>query len=131
MRDPYTGHYLHEGWATVASVAEVHRTVKQAHVSTFESFLDLPLEEVCGQLHEHFHSLGGSDREMAKQWLDGEPFRGAVPEGSSALQRDFFISQMRAALWILVSSATQDVLPERYASRLQPPVPQFPHHQET
>jgi hypothetical protein len=130
-RDPYTGYYFHDGWASVGAVEEVLHTVKNTHLSIFEGVLDLPLEEICGQLHEHFNSLEGSDREIAKKWLEGEPFRDAIPEGSSTLQREFFISQMRAALWILVASSNLGVLPERYASRLQQPVPQFPHHQET
>ena len=129
-RDPYTGYYFHDGWASVATVEEVVRTVKKTHLSIFESVLDLPLEEVCGQLHEHFKSLEGSDREIAKKWLEGEPFRDAIPEGSSTLQREFFLSQMRAALWLLVASSSLGVLPERYALRLQQPAPQFPHRQE-
>ena len=131
MRDPYAGYYFHEGWATIASVEEVHRKMTQAHLSTFESVLDLPLEELCGQLHEHFYSVGGSQREIAKRWLEGEPFRDAIPEGSSTLQREFFLSQMKTALWILVASSTLEALPERYASRLRPPAPRLPHHQET
>ncbi len=131
LRDPYTGRYLHEGWATVASTGQVHRAVAQTHLSLFEEVLALPLEQLCGQLHEHFGGWGGSDREMAKQWLAGEPFRDAIPDGSSILLRKFFLSQMRAALWLLVYSATLDTLPERYASQLQPPVPQFPHRQGT
>lgn len=129
MRDPYNGKYVHEGWATVASAEEVHRTTQKTHFALFEGVFDLPLEELCGQLHEHFNSVDSSDRQMAKRWLESEPFRDAIPEGATTLQREFFLSQMRIALWILIASSNQVALPERFASRLQPPVPQFLHHQ--
>ena len=130
MHDPYAGRYLHEGWGTVASAEDVHLTIQQAHLAVFQTVLDLPLEELCGQLHDHFSDLGGADREMAKQWLLTEPFRNAIPESVSKLQREFFLSQVTTALWILVDSSSSGVLPERFASRLLRPAPQFPHHLE-
>ncbi len=129
MRDPYTGNYVHEGWATVASAEEVHRTINRVHYTLFEGVFELSLEELCGQLYEHFNSVGGSYRQLAKRWLESEPFRDAIPEGASTLQREFFLSQMRTALWILVAASNQVVLPEQYASRLRPPGPQSLHHQ--
>lgn len=128
LHDPYAGRYLHEGWTTVAAAEEVHRMIQQTHLSVFESVLDLPIEQLCGQLHEHFCQLGATDREMAKQWLLSEPFRSTVPASASVLQREFFLSQMTTALWILVDSSSSGVLPERYASQLPPPALQFPPH---
>jgi hypothetical protein len=129
--DPYSGRYMHEGWASVAASEEVHRTLEQAHLTAFEDVLSLPLEDLGGQLQEHFTGLGGADRKRIRSWLDTEPFRDAIPGGASSLQREFFISQMRTALWMLVSAVSLEVLPERYASRLQPPAPQSPHQPGT
>jgi len=129
--DPYAGRYMHEGWAHVASSKEIHRSLQKAHLTAFEEVLSLPLEELGGQLQEHFNNLGGADRKIIRSWLEAEPFRDAIPGGASSLQREFFISQMRTTLWMLVSAFSLEVLPERYASRLQPPAPRSPHHPGT
>ena len=36
LRYRYTGHYLHEGWATVCSRAEVNVALRDTHQSVFE-----------------------------------------------------------------------------------------------
>lgn len=129
--DPYAGRYMHEGWAHVASSEEIHSSLHKAHLEAFEEVLTLPLEELAAQLQEHFNNLGGADRKIIRSWLEAEPFRDAIPGGASSLQREFFISQMRTTLWILVSGTSLEVLPERYASRLQLPAPPPPHHPGT
>ena len=126
--DPYAGRYLHEGWTHVASSEEIHGVLQRAHLRVFEEVLELPLEDLAAQLQKHLEGLGGAERKIIRSWLEMEPFRDAIPKGASSLQREFFISQMKTALWILVSATSLEVLPERYASRLLPPAPQSPRH---
>jgi hypothetical protein len=123
LRDPYTGRYLHEGWTTIGTPEEVNWAVSRLHTETFSGVLELKLEELCRELKEHFESLGGSVREMAAMWLELEPYREMQPRDCSVVERRLFISQMRAALEVLVRSPDLAILEEPAASPPQPPDP--------
>ncbi len=101
LRDPYTGRYLHEGWASLASAAEVHELTRQLHILCFLEVIDLPLEALCAQMRDQINARGGPRQETAKAWLEGESFREMIPLGRSSQEREFFLSQMRAALHVL------------------------------
>lgn len=128
LRDPYTGRYLHEGWITIASAEEVNWTIRQIHSASFDRVMELKLELLCQQLREHFESLGGSVREMAEIWLELEPYREMRPRGCSPLEYRLFISQMQAALGVLVRSPDLALLAAPSASppRQSAPLPQPP-----
>ncbi len=126
LRDPYTGRYLHEGWTTVGTPEEVNWAVSRIHTDTFNSVVELKLEALCEELKEHFESLGGSVRQMAATWLEIEPYREMVPRGCSPVERRLFISQMRAALGVLVRSPDLAVLEEPTASQSRRPGPPPP-----
>lgn len=103
LRDVHTGRYLHEGWQTCSSPEEVHATVREAHRIAFEAVLDMPLAAVARNLRTHFQSLGETDESgVARRWLEMEPYREMIPEGSSRVSRKFFISQLRCALEVLL-----------------------------
>lgn len=104
LRDAYSGRYLHEGLATVADAQAVHELLRERHVMAFTAASALPLDTLCGQLQEHLAGLGDAPKEMAARWLELEPFREVFPAGASELEREFFLSQMRAALRVLSSS---------------------------
>lgn len=120
LRDSYTGRYLHEGWATVSSAEEVHRAAQEVHYATMKDVLRLPLAEFCRQLRDHFRSLGGVEQEMAKLWLEIEPFREMLPAGGSPLERELFLTQMKAALGVLVRCPDLVILHAQVASLRQP-----------
>ena len=131
LRDPYTGRYLHEGWATVASASEVHLLIRTKHLVIFRQVMELCLSEICHQLQNHFRSLEGETPEMARLWLEGEPFREMIPSGCEALERKFFVSQMRSALATLVRCPDLFRPLARVAWLRQPPGQQPPHRLET
>jgi hypothetical protein len=131
LRDSYSGRYLHEGWATVVSADEIHRALRQAHLDCFDEILKLPLTALCGQLQQHFASLGEEERKVAALWLETEPHRDTIPAGASRLEREFFLSQMRAALAVLASALSLEALPERFSWPPQRPVLQPPRRQDT
>lgn len=130
IRDAYTGRYLHEGWSQVAGAEEVHSTAHQMHRAAFTQVLAMELQALAEGLRRHFHSLAGSEPEMARLWLETEPFREMLPSGCSVMEREFFVSQVRLALAVVAASPTSVALPEPDASQPQPPALQSPHRQD-
>lgn len=128
LRDSYTGTYLHEGWITMAAPMELDRTLCQLHLKRFNKLCDLRLDELCQELRTHLDSLGSPVRDAAGVWLELEPYREMIPSGSSRLQRSLFISQMGAALRVLVCSPDLALLEGLGASPLPQPVPPPPLH---
>ena len=121
LRDPYTGRVLHEGWSAVLPQELVHDALRESHRRVFQSAADLSLADLCNELRKHFHLLGEEERRVAKLWLETEPYYELVPEGCSQLPRRFFITQIRAALEVLVRFPHWEFLREPVAS----PLPQF------
>lgn len=123
IRDSYTGRYQHDGWFTLATPEEVHWVVRRIHRETFESVMQLELELLCEELKGHFESIGGAVKEVAGSWLEFEPYREMMPTACPAVDRCFFISQMRTALKVLVCSPDLALLAEGCASPAPPPAP--------
>lgn len=125
IRDVYTGHYLHEGWAQIADAQDVHDAAHDMHRAVFRGVIDLPLKQLVEELRVHFRTLGGSGQEMAAAWLQAEPFREMMPAGSTIMEREFFVSQMKLALAVVVHPLTSDAPPDSDASprRLSAPQP--------
>lgn len=131
IRDVYTGHYLHEGWAQVADVQEVHDAAHHMHRAVFSGVIELSLKHLVEELRVHFRTLGGSEQEMAGTWLQAEPFREMMPAGCTIMEREFFVSQMKLALAVIVNSPTSDAPPDSDASPRQLSVPQSPPRRDT
>lgn len=131
LRDVYTGRYLHEGWASVSSEQEVNRKARELHFGVLRDVLGLPLAELCRELREHFQSLGGDKTAMARVWLELETFRELLPTGCLQMERNFFISQVKTALEVLVRSPNLPILASPVASLPQPPDPPLPRHRES
>jgi hypothetical protein len=128
LRDPYTGHYLHEGWASIASPAEVNVALRETHQDVFECVTGLSLVGLSRDLRKHFKSLGEVERRAATLWLETEPYYEMIPEGCSTLSRKFFISQVRFALELLIHAPSWEYLEEPASSPLPPPGPTLQRH---
>ncbi len=128
LRDPYTGHYLHEGWATVCSPAEVNVALRETHHDVFQSVANLSLVALSRELRKHFKSLEEAERRAATLWLETEPYYEMIPEGCSPLSRKFFISQVRFALELLIHAPSWEYLEEPASSPRRQPVPISRHH---
>jgi len=126
LSDPYTGRYLHEGWSSVLPAELVHDALRDTHRRVFQTAVDLSLADLCNELRTHFHLLGEAEGRVAKLWLETEPYYELVPEGCPQLPRKFFITQIRAALAVLVRAPHWQFLREPIASPLPPldPLPQ-------
>jgi hypothetical protein len=102
LRDPYSGRYFHEGWASVSTKEEIHGSLVGMHQTLFEFVMDLSLTETCGALRQHFSMFKDEEAKVARFWLEALPFCQMIPEGASPLVRRFFISKIRTALEVLV-----------------------------
>lgn len=120
LRDPYTGHYIHEGWASCSSPTEVHKMLHEAHRIAFESVLEMSLSGIARELRKHFESLGEIEPSVASLWLELEPYREMIPQGSPAICRRLFTSQLRLGLEILVHDPVWPRSQEPVSSRLPP-----------
>jgi hypothetical protein len=125
LRDPYTGRYMQEGWAVIATADEIHQALEEAQKEIFSVVVGLPLADFCRELREHFASLGQPEGEVARVWLETEPFRDMVPRGCSATERSLFVSQMRLALEMLTRLPETPTGVGRPASATR--VPELPH----
>jgi hypothetical protein len=126
LRDPYTGHYFHEGWASVSSVGDVNTTLRETHRTVFDSVNGLSLITMTRELRRHFQCLGETESRTAALWLQTEPYREMIPEGCPLLSRKFFISQLRLALEVLAKAPNWAYLEEPAASPCPPPGPTPP-----
>jgi len=128
LRDPYTGHYLHEGWGTLCSPAEMNVALRETHQDVFASVSNLSLVALSRELRKHFKSLGEAERRAATLWLETEPYHEMIPEGCTSLTRKFFISQVRFALELLIHAPSWECLEEPASSPLPPPDLALRHH---
>jgi len=123
LRDPYTGHYFHEGWASISSAADVNSTLRETHRAVFEAVTGLSLMPLTRELRKHFQCLGEAELRVAKLWLQTEPYHEMIPEGCPLLSRKFFISQVRLALEVLAAAPNWAYLEEPGASQFPLPAP--------
>jgi len=128
MRDHYTGHYLHEGWASVSSSEEVNAALTHMHRQVFEAVATLSLLDLCREIRKHFLSLGETELRAANFWLETEPYYEMIPAGYPQLARKLFISQARLALEVLVRAPQWDCLAESASWPPPPPGPARPPH---
>jgi hypothetical protein len=128
LRDPYTGHYFHEGWASVSSPGDVNTALRETHRTVFDSVVGLSLITLTRELRNHFESLGEAELRAAKLWLQTEPFHEMIPEGCPTLSRKFFVSQLRLALEVLVQAPSWAYLEAPASSPSPQPAPQPQPH---
>ena len=103
VRDPYTGRYLHEGWTLWSSRDEIHQLLRETHEEVFDNVLDLTLPLLCGELRNYLDSLSEPRERIAKFWLEFESYREMVPQGVCVQVREFFVSQVRTSLNVLLT----------------------------
>lgn len=101
LRDSYTGQYLHEGWAGIASAEEVHAVLDDIHRRVFGTVLRLPITDLSKELRHHFALLKQPEQRTSLLWLETEPFRDLIPRGCSVALRQLFVSQVRIALEVV------------------------------
>lgn len=104
VRDPYTGRYLHEGWTSLASQEEIHKTLRRAHEEIFDLVCSMPMPELCAELNSYFSAASVPFGESVRVWSELESYRKMMPLGVCAEEREFFLSQMRLAMNVLITA---------------------------
>lgn len=127
MRDHYNGRYLHEGWASFGSPAEVHEMLRSTHVAVFESLLGLSVIDLARALRSHILSLAEEEARAVALWRELEPYYEMIPEGCSPLARKLFISQLQLALEVLALAPEWSCLQPPGAWPPPPPGPLYLH----
>lgn len=130
LRDPYTGKYMHEGWASIESSEEIHDMLRSTHCELFDVVSGRSIPQLCAELEKYFESLSAQPHQTYKLWKQLEPYREMVPEGTCDEAKEFFVSQMRAAVAVLIIAPDWVPLREPAASRFLRPDPRPPHHLE-
>jgi len=104
VRDPHTGRYLHEGWLPWSSRDEIHELLRKAHEEVFENVLNLTMPLLCGELRSYLDSISELRERAARFWLELESYREMIPQGVCVQAHDFFRSQMRLSLKVLLTA---------------------------
>jgi hypothetical protein len=106
-RDYNTGRYEHEGLSWGSADSNTDMALRALHQEIFEGLIVTPLEGFADDL-EVFFNMTMADRSTAvRVWQDLEPYRTAIPEGSSKISRELFFSNIRMALALLQYRQTQ------------------------
>jgi hypothetical protein len=127
VRDPYTGRYLHEGWASMESSEEIHRLLRSTHHEVFEFVCSMPMPQLCGELHNYLRSLSAPWEGTVRLWNELESYREMIPQGICLEEREFFTSQMHVALDVL-ATAPDWATRELSSWRFLPPAQQLRRH---
>lgn len=127
--DSYTGRYLHEGWISLGNMEEIHQGLRQRHHAVLTEVMELSVADLAAQIQEHLKEHS-SEPQIARMWLEMEPFREMIPAGCSTLEREFFVSQVRTALELLRRSLMVVPYPAS-ASRPRLPARQSLSHRGT
>ncbi len=130
VRDPYTGKYLHEGWVSIGTPEEIHELLRRTHHEIFDSVTGFPIAQLCAAVKMYLNSLSTPLQDTARLWSELESYREMIPAGICGEGRDLFVSQMRAAVSILIIVPEWAPIQGLSSSRLPPPGQQYPHHLE-
>ena len=130
LRDPYIGRYLHEGWTSIGSFEEIHEVLRSRHYGMFELVSGFPMPKLCAELKRYFDSLSTPREQTARLWSELESYREMIPAGTSTEEREFFVSQMRAAVAVLITVPDWNQLRELSSWQLPQLDQQFPRHLE-
>lgn len=130
VRDPYTGRYLHEGWAMQSSAEQVHEILRRTHKDVFNLVLKMPLRKFCGELKGYLESLANTQQRTMTLWLELESYRDMIPEGMSRVSRAFFLSQIKMALKVLLTIPELSLIQAQPASLHPLLVLPLPRHRE-
>lgn len=108
MRDYNTGRYYHEGLARRFSEMAAAEAIAKCHRETFHVLLRSSLGTLVGEMERYIQSTQAEAGYLLDTWDKLQPYRVAVPEQSSPVLADFFISNVKIALAILKHRRSKD-----------------------
>ena len=98
LRDPNSGIYRHHGLAAIFGREDSRKALFQAHESTFQEWLDLPLEDKCEDLSEYLHGLEDPEAVVLEHWTSVRPYRSYIPASARESERELFFAEFEALL---------------------------------
>lgn len=120
LRDYNTDRYAHAGWAFELTEEGADHALRQFHHQEFQQLLRLSLPALTEELQAYFESLPEPSADVLSVWKKLESFRALVPLGCHPVDRELFLSNVRAALGVLGGSGIPSLLPQ---SASPPPSP--------
>lgn len=100
-RDYNTGRYYHDGLSIRFSASIASQALAACHQETFDCLVELPLEELLGQLEEYIKSNNSEKEELVSTWQTLEPFRIVIPLACDPISAQLLCSNIRIALAVL------------------------------
>lgn len=104
LREPVSGHYVHERLAALYGTERVNEVVARSHEEVFERLLEMPLDSQEGELRRYVRSLPGPFvenlqhcRERAMRW---------IPPRAPCYLAELYSSNLQALLELLLDSAS-------------------------
>jgi hypothetical protein len=101
LRDPGSGHYIHERLAAVYPFDGVQQALAQCHEEIFERVLEIPLAIQEQDLRGCMEAAPGGLRAALKRWQTAEFRDSLLPEEAPVYLKELFGSNLRALLEIL------------------------------
>jgi hypothetical protein len=101
-RNYNTGEYRHEGLAQRFGDYAAQAALARCHEAAFRDLVDCGLETLVDQLSAYIESTGAGKEQLLNSWRQLEAYRVLIPAACDGLSADFFISNIRIALEILV-----------------------------
>ena len=102
-RNYNTGHYSHHGMEFCYSARVAEAAIEACHRDVFKQLASASLRRLVDDLEIYLRSTQGGEDSILESWQEFEPYRMVVPHVSEPLLRALFISNVRAALAILVN----------------------------
>lgn len=119
LRDYNTDRYSHAGWAFELTEEESDRALREFHLEEFGQLVERSLADLVGEMESYFRSLQEPIEATISVWRDLESFRAVLPRACHPLDRDLFLSNVRAALAVLAESGQ---LPSPASQSSSPPL---------
>lgn len=104
-RDYNTGEYQHDGLTHQFGAQVAQLALAQCHQAAFQDLLYSSLPVLVAQLAAYIDSTGAEREKVLHSWRQLQAFRVLVPATCDELSADFFVSNVRIALEVLMSSA--------------------------
>jgi len=120
LRDYNTNRYTHAGWEFELTEEGADQALCEFHREEFQQLAHLPVAELAKELQAYFESLQEPSRGVLSVWNELESFRALVPLGCHPVDRQLFLSSVRATLGVLGAGGVPFRLPQ---SASPPPSP--------
>lgn len=121
LRDLNTDRYSHAGWAFELTEDGADRALREFHEEEFGRLVPRSVAELAEALQAYFQTLGESVPELVSVWREVESFRVVLPRDCHPVDRELFLSSVKAALAVLADRVPSRSQSPRAASpRLSP-----------